>query len=130
MGTQKKELSSGICLSVLIYRDDDEGCFAAVALEMDIWGYGKTSKKAFQELVELVEMQISFAMFKEQPELIWKAADPVWFQRFADARRDQLREQVMDISRQEEPEYKASGMPIPPAHVIAQIGKQFRSADA
>lgn len=38
--------------------------------EMDIWGYGKTPKKAFQELVDLVEMQISFAMFKEQPELI------------------------------------------------------------
>jgi hypothetical protein len=31
-------------------------------------------------------MQIGFSRFKGQPELIWKAADPVWFERFAETR--------------------------------------------
>ena len=36
---------------------------------------------AFPELQDLVHMQISFAAFKEDPSLIWKRADPIWFER-------------------------------------------------
>ena len=130
MGTQKKELPSDICLSVLLYRDDREGGWSALALEMDIRGHGKTSAKAFEDLVDLVRMQIGFAMFKGDPELVLKAADPVWFELFAEARQNQLREKVLDINREEEPDYRASGMPIPPAHVIEKLGKQFLPANA
>ena len=93
-----QDIPSDIFLNALIYRSDGEDGWAALALEMDIRGYGGTPAEAFQELGDLVRMQISFAMFKADPTLIWKAADPVWFERFADARRNQLRHQLLDIS--------------------------------
>ena len=116
-----KKKETQIFLHVLIHRSDYDGCWAALALEMDIRGYGETPTEALNELGELVEMQISFAKFKGDPLLIWKPADPVWVERFTEARVNQLRESLLDIHPKEEPEYKASGMAMPPAHVIAKL---------
>ena len=126
----EKDMASDIFLNVLIYRSNDERCWVALVLEMDIRGYGQTPKEAFKDSVDLVSVQVAFAKFKGDPSLIWKPADPVWFERFAEARLDQLREQLSDVQLAEESEYKASGMAIPPAHVIAKIGAQFQPANA
>jgi hypothetical protein len=68
-----------ITLNVLGYQE--EGEWVALALEMDLRGYGETFDEAFADLGDLVRMQIAFSRFKGQPELIWKAADPIWFEK-------------------------------------------------
>jgi hypothetical protein len=69
-------------LNVLGYQE--EGEWVALALEMDLRGYGETFEDALADLKDLVFMQVSFSRFKGQPELPWKAAEPIWFDRFAD----------------------------------------------
>ena len=112
-----------ITLNVLGYQEGDE--WVALALEMDIRGYGETFDQAFDDLADLVGIQISFSRFKKKPDLIWKAAEPIWFERFAAVRRDYLEALVRDESEVAEPEYSIAGMPIPPAHVIDSLQRGF-----
>lgn len=76
-------LPSTPSLNVLGYQE--EGEWVALALEMDLRGYGPTFQEATKELHELVTTQIGFARFKRQPELIWKPAEPVYWRLFEDA---------------------------------------------
>ncbi|HYX25308.1 MAG TPA: hypothetical protein VFC23_14225 [Thermoanaerobaculia bacterium] len=114
-----------ITLNVLGYREEDE--WVALALEMDLRGYGETFDKALDDLADLVAMQIGFSRFKGQPELIWKAADPVWFERFAETRREYL-EALVRESELSEPEYSVAGLPIPSA--LAIKGSRFVPSEA
>lgn len=75
-------------LSILGYQEDDE--WVALALEMDLRGYGATFEEALGELQELVMMQISFALQQDQPELIWKSAEPRFHDMWERGRRDTL----------------------------------------
>jgi hypothetical protein len=111
-----------ILLNVLGYQE--ESGWVALALEMDLRGYGDTFEDALEELTELVETQISFSRLKGQPELIWKAAEPVWFERFAEARRDYFDALVREGEIAER-EYMVAGLPIPPAHVIESLRNNF-----
>lgn len=126
MRVPKKTTLSGICLSVLGYRA--EGEWVALALEMDLRGYGKSLKEAFEELHGLVLMQISFALVKRQPEMIWKGADPIWFDRFAEARRAQMESAITEAPL--DADFQAGGLEIPPAHVISHLKNNFSRADA
>jgi hypothetical protein len=116
-----------ITLNVLGYHD--EGEWVALALEMDLRGYGETFEEAFKDLEDLVGMQIGFSRFKGQPELIWKAAEPIWFERFAEVRREYLEALVRD-SEVTEPEYSIAGLSIPPADVLESFRSSFVSAEA
>ena len=116
----KRSLRTDVWLNVLGYREGSD--WVALALEMDLRGYGKTFKAARRELVSLVNMQISFANFKGQPEMILKPADPVWFERFAETRSRLLNSL---LAKQGPSEYATSGIPIPPAHVIANLPNRF-----
>ncbi len=69
-----------ISLGILGYWDENEEAWTALALEMDLRGYGSTFEEALEDLRELVIMQVSFALSKEQPEMIWKPSDPSWFE--------------------------------------------------
>ena len=62
-------------LPVLIYPNEEEGGWTALSLEMDIRAYGDTPEEALDELSDLVYVQISFAVFKDDPSLIWKRAE-------------------------------------------------------
>ena len=115
-----------ITLNVLGYQEEDE--WVALALEMDLRGYGETFETALEDLAELVNMQISFSRLKGQPELIWKAAEPIWFERFAETRRAYL-EALVRESTVSEPEYNVAGLPIPPAHVIEALRSGFVPAE-
>ena len=115
-----------VYLSILGFPEENE--WVALALEMDLRGYGATFGEAVDDLRDLVMMQISFALFKGQPEMIWKPADPVWFERFAEARLERLR--GLAAPAQENGGFKIRGMPIPPPHVIARMKSDFRQADA
>ena len=73
-------------------------------------------------------MQISFAAFKGHPEMIWKPSEPVWFQLYADARKAQIEALSREMVERES-DYQAGGLPVPPAHVIAQIQRNFARVD-
>ena len=120
----EKESEVQIFLSVLGYRENNQ--WVALALEMDIRGYGRTFAQAKNDLLDLVNMQITFARYKNQPSLVWRPADPVWFGRFADARNQRLRELIQKPS---DSEYRVSGLPIPPPHVIANLPSEFHDVN-
>ena len=109
-------------VSVLGFREDDEWC--ALALEMDLRGYGPTFEAAMEDLHNTIEMQISFALSKGQPSMIFHPADPTYFSLFAQIRNDHLlslaagQVSTAPVDRTED-EYVVAGLPIPPAHVIA-----------
>jgi hypothetical protein len=102
-----------VVLNVLGYQED--GDWVALALEMDLRGYGGTFGEALQELRDLVATQIQFAQFKGQSELVWKPAEAVWFERFADSRRERLNALVQH-REPSDPSYDVAGLVIPPSH--------------
>jgi hypothetical protein len=112
--SQPEALSCSPTLSVLGYQE--EGEWVALALEMDLRGYGPTFQQATQELQQLVSTQFEFARFKRQPELIWKPAEPIYWRLFEDARRDRLHEFVLSAAPRD-PSYEIGGLrlPAPPA---------------
>jgi hypothetical protein len=64
---------SGINYTAVVREEDGE--WVAQSLEMDLQGFGATFDLALEELEELVSIQISFAQFKGQPELIWRPSE-------------------------------------------------------
>ena len=60
-------------LRVLGYQVED-GSWAAHCLETDLVGYGPTIQDALENLQELTEMQVSFALYKNQPALLDRPA--------------------------------------------------------
>jgi hypothetical protein len=113
---------STVVLNVLGYRE--EGEWVALALEMDLCGYGGTFGEALQELRDLVAAQIRFAQFKGQSELVWKPAEAVWFERFADARRERLNALVQH-REPSDPSYDVAGLIIPSSHRLGLEAAQF-----
>jgi hypothetical protein len=125
----KKSNVCKVTLNILGYRDDSE--WVALALEMDLRGYGKTFDEALNELKNLVLMQISFAHFKGHPEMILKPADAIWFERFAEVRHACLASMLKPSDHHSaHGDYKVTGLPIPPAHVIEAMRAQFKQANA
>ncbi|MGI8784800.1 MAG: hypothetical protein ACR2L2_14250 [Acidobacteriota bacterium] len=116
-----------ITLSVVGYHDRLESCWTAIALEMDLHGSGQTFEAALADLMDLVRIQISFALFKGQPELISKPADPIWFHRFAEIRTERLR--MITTHPPEGSDYRIRSIPIPPPHVIEDLSRNFHQAD-
>jgi hypothetical protein len=116
-----------ISLNVLGYREDGE--WVALALEMDLRGYGETFLEALEDLKDLVAMQIGFSRFKGQPELLWKPADPIWYERFAEVRREYLDALVLNAEFSHQ-DYDLAGLPIPPAHIIESFKGEFVASEA
>ncbi|MCX6829632.1 MAG: hypothetical protein NT002_10180 [candidate division Zixibacteria bacterium] len=73
MKVKKTKEILAIYLRVLGYQESDH-MWAAHCLEMDIVGYGKNFQNAVNNLKELIEMQISFAIHKGQPTLLDRPA--------------------------------------------------------
>ncbi len=115
-----------ILIDVLGYRED--GDWVALALEMDLRGHGGTFEEAVDDLLELIEMQISFAVQKGQPEMIWKPAEPVWYARWAEERRQRFFDSVASRDVSEAEDYRVGA--IPPPHVIASMSEEFCRVDA
>ena len=74
-----------ITLSVLGLKK--ENSWDVVALEMDLVTSGKTFEKALNNLKNLIEDQLSFASYKNQPELAFKSAPLEYFSLFAQVRQ-------------------------------------------
>ena len=73
----KHEAPFLMTLRVLGYREDGE--WAAHCLETDLVGHGKNFEVALKDLMELTEMQVSFARQNNRPSLLDHPAPPdVW----------------------------------------------------
>lgn len=77
-----------LTLNILCYPEDGE--WVALALEMDIRGYGATPDEAWSELRDLVDAQIAFAKEKGAPELIWFNAEDRYWDMYRAAQRQEM----------------------------------------
>ena len=109
-----------LIVNVLGYQEDDEWC--ALALEMDLRGYGNTFEEAFEELDRCIEMQISYALQKGKPEMIFHAADPMFFDLLAKA---VMAHRLSESGTATEEGYLFASMPFPPPSVISERNNEF-----
>jgi len=119
---------SAVNISILGFMET-ENQWVAIALEMDLRGYGTTFETALNELEELIEMQFSFAHFKNDPDLIFHPSEPVYWRLYAQANLERLRT-LSNGTDTTEPEYQTGILSLPPAHVISSPGRDFYPATA
>ena len=115
---------SDITLSVLGILEDSE--WHAIALELDLHGYGDSFDEAMLDLMDHVKIQVSFAVQKELPDLIRFAADGTYWNLFAQARVEQMSDWPHEP--QEDRGIRVGGFAVPPAHVIAKMRGNFTLA--
>ena len=112
---RQKHASYDATINVLGFEEDGEWC--ALALEMDLRGYGSTFQEALEDLEESVAMQISFAHFKGEKNMILYPAEDKYFELYAEAKQERLRTlAMMEVSS--ESGFEIAGMPIPLAEEI------------
>jgi|ERR1700682_3100674 len=80
-------------VSAIAFREDSG--WTALALEMNLRGYGSTAQAAFADLVEMLVAQISYAMQMGHPESVWNRADDKYWLMFEESRRNRF---VAEIS--------------------------------
>ena len=114
-----------VYVSVLGYREDDQWC--ALALEMDLRGYGQSFDDAVKDLRDSMTMQIGFSLFKNEPAMIFYPADPMYFSLYAQVRNNRIMALVAGSggSTETEGEYAITGLQIPPAHMVANRQEGF-----
>ncbi len=91
------QLMNAICettINILGFFDKEEGAWSAVALELDLWGFGDTKEESLQELVEMIEAQMGFSEFKENPDLLLRPAPAMYFHMHAQAQEEALRASI------------------------------------
>ncbi|HSC20909.1 MAG TPA: hypothetical protein VLC07_04195 [Solirubrobacterales bacterium] len=113
-----------LTLNVLGYKE--EGEWVALALEMDLRGYGATFRDAVSDLLDLITMQVTFAHSKGHPEMVWKPAEGHWWSLFGQIRMERLEASLRTGHSSDEEDYGIAGIKIPPAYAIAS----FSGADA
>lgn len=77
-----KKMMTELSIRVLGFREDDQWC--ALALEMDLRGYGDTFEEAEADLQKAVAMQLSFAIHKEKFEMALFPAEQKYFKIYND----------------------------------------------
>ncbi len=100
-----------LCLRVL-GKKVDKDTWSAHCLETDLVGYGKSFNEAMKTLIELTEMQVSFAMYKNQPALLDRPAPP----EVSETYNSLLRKALIDIPRQKkrlDRHHRLGHIPIP-----------------
>ncbi len=119
-----------LTINVLGYREDEE--WVALAMEMDLRGYGKTFAKAVTDLAEQVAIQIGFSEYKGHPDMVLHPAAPELWQLFTQVRQDKLRAAIAykSVAKNAEAEYQVGGLPLPSAGVIEASRKAFALANA
>ena len=96
-------------VSVILFREGSG--WTALALEMDIRGYGPTREAAVDDALAMISAQVSFAVQMGHPESIWKPAEESYWRMWEKARRNQF---VAEISGSEAPTDEIADLvPIP-----------------
>jgi len=129
MSANPEDLNGRFCgatVSVLGFREDES--WVALALELDIRGYGDTFEEALQEMVECIDMQINFSTFKEQPDMVFHPAAPEYYSLFAQVRSDLLRAAAISADTTDM-EYRVGGVSMPHPQVIENSKNAFHLSD-
>lgn len=79
-------------------RNNDEWEWSAVALEMDLWGFGHTMEEARKDLEELIETQFEFAIGRDETEILNHPTEQKWFD---------LWEKIENATEQSSPQHGA-----------------------
>ena len=108
--------------SVLGYCDEN-GEWAAVALELDLWGFGSTKEESMENLIEAIGAQLSFAEYKDNPDLIFSPAPVEYFNLFAQVRAETVKARL--LHRNPDERYYAGGFPFP----VVDSGNGFAIAN-
>jgi hypothetical protein len=96
-------------VSVIVLRDGST--WTALALEMDIRGYGSSRKAAVDDALAMITAQVSFAVQMGHAESVWKPAEEKYWRMWENARRNQF---VAEISGSEPPADEIADLvPIP-----------------
>ncbi len=112
-------------IRVLIYREDGE--YVARALEMDLLGYGKSQREAFEELKQAVEAQISFALQMSDPSLLGFPAQDEYFARWEDSQRKALRSEILG-DKSVKVQARSVMISFSPGEIKALRGRRFKQA--
>lgn len=111
-------------LNVLRWHDGKE--WNAMAMEMDLQGFGPTQEKAEENLLELVVMQMTFAMQKKDPRLALKHAAPHYWEILNKTREQQLARLMSgNEGDSEDAEYSLSSLPLDNA--LIEVGRARKS---
>lgn len=70
---------------VITFREDSE--WTALALEMNLRGYGTTRKAAIKDVLAMIVAQVTFAVQMGHPESVWHPAEEKHWRMFEEARR-------------------------------------------
>jgi len=89
-----------LTVRAVFYKTDDNQ-WAAHCLETDLVGYGKTQEASLENLIELTEMQISFALFKQDPGLLDRPAPSYIFEMYFNLQREDMRNLVSKRKRRD-----------------------------
>lgn len=81
---------SNYALRVLITREANQSAFAALALDMDTWGFGQTREAACSDLSMNIRALISFAMQFDRIGLIEHAVPEAYLNRYYARRYSRL----------------------------------------
>lgn len=89
---QMSEEAKAFEVSVIVFREDSS--FTALALEMDVRGYGSTPQAAIQDAITMLQAQVSFAVQRGHPESVWRRAEDKYWRMFEEVRRNQFVSEV------------------------------------
>lgn len=82
-----------ISTNVLGVREDGE--WSAIALELNLRGYGETFDLAVKDLTKAMEAQISFALQHGTLDSIFVPAEPEYFRIYADMKRERMKSTIL-----------------------------------
>lgn len=101
-----------LTLSVL-YNRDDAGEWSARALEMDLEAYGKDERAATKALIDMVILQVTFAIQKKDHRLVLKDAPAMYWQMYERARGLQMQRLIAGAEDDASADVKIGTLPIP-----------------
>jgi hypothetical protein len=88
-------------VNVLIFRDDSE--WSAVALEMNVRGYGASQQDARRDVIEMLSAQVTYAVQMGHPETVWSRAEQKYWQMWEQARRSEFVAEASGVQGPAEP---------------------------
>ena len=109
-------------IDVLGYREEQN--FVALALEMDLRGYGSSFGEALRDLEWQVALQLGFALYKHGAiGMALRPAEAVYLERFAAAKRETIAADGWDVGD----EFLATSIPYPSLGILERARRGFEA---
>ena len=96
----------------------------ALALEMDLRGYGSSFGEALRDLEWQVALQLGFALYKHGAiDMALRPAEAVYLERFAAAKRETIAADGWDVGD----EFLATSIPYPSLGILERARRGFKA---